>query len=431
MPTRVRYLILILSCSISFVLYLHRYAWGFIKTDMREEFGWDAQDLGRLDGLFTLSYGVAQLPSGMLCDWFGAHLLLGSSVILWSLSLLGFTVAAGMMQMGLWRVTFGVAQASCYPVLNKVSKNWFPISMRTTAQAWIATFFGRGGGAAAFVIIGVLLLGRWQLSWRDALVVLAIVGVVCGIAFVALFRNSPSQHPWSNAAEAHLVTEGDPQAARVTGSTANWPGLLSSVAFWFLLTRGLCSNLADVLFSYWVPHFLRTMKGLSTEEAGWMAALPLVGGALGGLASGIGQSWVIQRTGNRRLARSGAGMIGKLTAALLMLVSLGADSGLAVACIFLLAKFFTDMEQPAEWGAVSDIAGGNAATVFACVNTIGGIGGFVGAELIGSVLKYHDETMAGWNTVFAIIAAEYIVAAACWLFIDPRKVIPDKGSLAP
>src|SRR5690349_15828654 len=74
-PTRVRRLGFALACSLSFLLYLHRYVWGFIKPDLQAEFGWDPVALGWLDSLFVLSYGVAQVPSGMLCDWFGAHLL--------------------------------------------------------------------------------------------------------------------------------------------------------------------------------------------------------------------------------------------------------------------------------------------------------------------------------------------------------------------
>src|SRR5437667_7161969 len=87
--TRVRLLVLGLACGLSFLLYLHRYTWGIIKEDVQKEFGWNTVTLGWMDGLFALSYGVGQVPSGMLCDWFGARLLLGGSVLLWSLALAG------------------------------------------------------------------------------------------------------------------------------------------------------------------------------------------------------------------------------------------------------------------------------------------------------------------------------------------------------
>src|SRR5437867_1310855 len=83
-PTGVRYLVLVLACGISFVLYLHRYVAGFIKEDLRAEFGWDLVKLGWLDSMFNATYGLVQIPSGVLCDWFGARLLLGGSILLWS-----------------------------------------------------------------------------------------------------------------------------------------------------------------------------------------------------------------------------------------------------------------------------------------------------------------------------------------------------------
>src|SRR5205085_485651 len=88
-------LVLGLACGLSFLLYLHRYTWGIIKEDVQKEFGWNTVTLGWMDGLFALSYGVGQVPSGMLCDWFGARLLLGGSVLLWSLALAVGGAAAG------------------------------------------------------------------------------------------------------------------------------------------------------------------------------------------------------------------------------------------------------------------------------------------------------------------------------------------------
>ncbi len=108
-----------------------------------------------------------------------------------------------------------------------------------------------------------------------------------------------------------------------------------------------------------------------------------------------------------------------------MLSVLTLHDAAAVAVVFLMVKFFTDWEQPAEWGATTDLGGRNAATVFAFVNTAGSLGGVVGGLLIGVVLHAHSvediPTAAGWNAVFLITALEYVVAASCWLGIDPRQ----------
>ena len=419
-PTQIRQFVLALACGISFLLYLHRYTWGTVKKNLIDDFGWDTVTLGWLDGLFALTYGIAQIPSGMLCDWFGSRALLGTSILLWSLALGGFAVAKDVASMTAARLIFGVAQAGCYPVLNKVSKNWFPISTRTTAQGWIATFFGRGGGAVSFVLFGTVMLGWWSMPWRWAIAVFSLVGIASGIAFVLLFRNTPREHPWANDAEARLIVAHDAAAAQAKHSRVRWSTLLGSASVWFLFVRALASNMADVLYVYWVPLYLLNEKQLSHVLAGWLAALPLIGGALGGVCSGRLQSELLQRNVGRHWVRRSVGLFGKLLAAGCMLLSLAFHSPVAVLLMFLVVKFFSDAEQPAEWGAVSDIAGRNAATVFACVNTVGALGGFIASLQVGHVLKSF-----GWTAVFVIIAIEYVVAGLAWLFIDTRRLLDD------
>lgn len=434
-PTRVWRLILAMCCCISFLLYLHRYTWGFIKEDIRLEFGWDPRQLGFLDTLFTVSYGAGQIPSGILCDWYGAHLLLGGAILTWSLALALIAVANGVASMAIARLTLGAAQAGAYPMLNKISKNWFPIEQRSTAQGLIATFAGRAGGAASFIIFGAVLVGGLELSWRTAVLVFSAVGIVCGILFLLLFRNTPREHPWASEAEEQRIARGDPAAVVATGAKLNWSALRRSRTFWFLLLRAVFSNMADVLFVYWVPQYLRQLWGLSEARTGWLAALPLIGGAMGGLTSGVLQSRIIRRTGNLRLARTGVGGCGKLAAGVFMALSLLLADPTLIAFTFLAAKFFTDMEQPAEWGTASDIGGGSAATVFACINTVGAVGGTIGGLLIGELLQRNSAvgapTAAGWNLVFAVTAVEYFLAAGCWLFIDSRKPLETAPPVRP
>jgi ACS family glucarate transporter-like MFS transporter/ACS family D-galactonate transporter-like MFS transporter len=418
----VRALVLTLCCALSFLLYLHRYSWGFIKRDVQQEFGWQPVELGWLDSCFVSSYGLGQVPAGMLCDWFGAHALLGSAILLWSLALAGVALATGFASMAVARVTFGAAQAAGYPALSKVSKNWFPVASRTSAQALFATFFGRAGGAASFILFGTVLLGWLHLPWRIAVGVFTLLGLAAGVAFLLLYRNTPRQHPWANAAEADLVAADDPTAACATHSRLDWRVLLRSRTVWFLFLRAVAANMADVLFVYWFPLYLLGERGRDPFHAGWMAALPLLGGALGGVTSGPLQSYWIGRTGRRRWVRSGVALTGKLVAAALMLAALAPVSAAAVACILLVAKFFTDWEQPAEWGTVSDIAGPNAASVFAWVNTFGALGGFVAGPLnglmLGSLAVGGRPTTAGWHALFVLVALEYVVAAGSWLWID-------------
>ena len=140
-----------------------------VKKNISDEFDWDATQLGTLDSIFSATYALGQIPSGILCDWFGPPVLLGSIMTLWSLSMGAIVLATGYGGILAARGMFGLTQAGCYPTLSKVSKLWFPDDIRTTLQAWIATFFGRGGGAVCFILLG-WMLGSLGMPWRTAIV---------------------------------------------------------------------------------------------------------------------------------------------------------------------------------------------------------------------------------------------------------------------
>ena len=146
------------------------------------------------------------------------------------------------------------------------------------------------------------MLGWWEMPWRWAIGLFSVFGIVCGVLFLPNVSQHAARPSWANEAEAQLIVAVDPQAAQATHSLVQWDELLKSVSFWFLLVRAFAANLADVVYVYWVPLYLLEEKQLGHSAAGWLAALPLIGGALGGVCSGSMQSVLIRRTGNRRWA---------------------------------------------------------------------------------------------------------------------------------
>ncbi|HUG93952.1 MAG TPA: MFS transporter, partial [Planctomycetaceae bacterium] len=405
-PTNVRWLIFGLCCAASFTLYLHRYTWGFIKADVQEEFGWNEAELGLLDGVFSVSYGVGQVPTGVLCDWFGPHVLLGSIIALWSLAMGAAALATGMATMFLARVTFGLTQAGCYPTLSKVTKLWFPLSVRTSVQAWVATFFGRGGGALSFVLVGSVLMGGLGLSWRGALGVLTLAGLGFAVAFMLLFRNTPAEHPATNDAEVALIARGHAEPASATRSAVRWATVLRSGTMRVFCLQQFTAAFADSVYVYWIPMFLLLEKRVDTEAAGWMAALPLVGGAVGGVVGGTMQNHLIARGGPRRWIRSLTGAGGLLLATAFMFASLAFDEALAVIAVFCVVKFFSDWSQPTVWGAVTDIAGRNSASVFAVVNTSGSFGAFLAGPTMGLLIMGWTVIRSGESGSLAAASAQ-------------------------
>lgn len=393
-PTNIRWMVFGLASSTSFLLYVHRYTWAFVKADVAEEFGWDAFTLGVLDSCFLASYAIGQIPLGMVGDWFGPRAVLGATIILWSLAMGAAGLAVGQVSMGASRFAFGLAQSGCYSSLTKITKLWFPPNVRTAVQGWVASFFGRSGGAFSYFLFATVMLAWWGLDWRSALYVLTFIGIAFGGLFYFAFRNTPAEHPWANAAEAELVTSADPDSATATRSKVKWKTVFTDRNMRYFLFQQFTSAYADNLYSLWIPLFLLIEKRVDLSAAGWMAALPLLGGACGGMSGGTLQNSLIVRTGNRRWVRSAIGCIGKLMAAILMFVSLGYDSAVTIVWFLFFVKFFGDWSQPTVWGTATDIGGRNSASVFATVNMMGSFAGFVAGPTMGAIIVYFSQNVS-------------------------------------
>jgi hypothetical protein len=237
-----------------------------------------------------------------------------------------------------------------------------------------------------------VLIGWFELTWRQAVLVLTVLGCVFGALFLYLFRNTPKEHPWANDAEADIINEGEVESVSATRSALRWSVVLKSSNMKVFFVQQFTSAFADNVYVYWIPLFLLTAKGVDTKSAGWMAALPLLGGAFGGMIGGKLQSYFIVTTGNRRWSRSWIGLIGKFLATVFIFVSLAFNDAVWIVSVFFVVKFFSDWSQPTVWGTITDIAGRNAASVFGIINTVGSIAAFLAGPLMGLTIMYFSDS---------------------------------------
>ena len=95
---------------------------------------------------------------------FGPRTIIPAAAVLWSLVVAAPGVVSGFWQLFVVRLLFGLVQAPAYPNLGKVTKSWFPLSIRTSLQGIVASFSGRAGAACASLFVASLLIGRVGMS---------------------------------------------------------------------------------------------------------------------------------------------------------------------------------------------------------------------------------------------------------------------------
>ena len=386
--TRVRWLVFALACGASWFLYLHRYTWNFIRPELEKEFGLNNTQLEALFSAFSASYAVGQIPSGVICDLFGAHTFLAVTMALWSLILPFFGMSSTVYQLGGLRFAFGLAQAGCYPALSHVTRTWFPRSSRTIMQGIIVSFFGRSGGAMASIVMGTVLVGLLGFSWRSSLTIMAAAGLAFAVVFWLLYRNRPELDPRVNRAECELIREGEVDAP---GPPVLPPGrVLRNRSMLVFILHQFMNAGADFIYVSLMGSYFIKAHGMDVASAGLLVSLPLWGGALGGVAGGFVNDGLIYATSSRRWSRRLAGFSGHFLACLSMLVAMQPMSGIAVACCLFVVKFCTDSTQPTVWGTCTDLGGRYSATTFSVINTAGNVGQLVTPLLAGGLLDFYS-----------------------------------------
>ncbi|MFP6770525.1 MAG: MFS transporter [Planctomycetaceae bacterium] len=417
-PTNVRWMVFVLGFGTSWLLYLHRYSFALIKPFLKEELGVSNTELGAMDTLFAVTYAGVQFPIGLWGDVAGVHWLLGGLILLWSVSLALHAWAPTQPILYGARALLGAAQAGVFSLVGRLTRSWFPQRVRTTVQGWIGVSAGRLGGLSANLLLMTVMIGILGVKWQLALYILAGVGITHGVAFLTLFRNSPSEHPWSNSEEVELVA-GDaglepekPLKISELVSQMDGRSIRNLVA---VNAASTFSSIADHIYSHWIPLFLVVEYQLKYKEMGIYSALPLLGGAAGGIVGGILSDRLIRWTGSRRWVRSLVGFSGKLLAAITLAVSVVFffDDPYVFCGMLFVVKLFADISLTSRWGTITDIGGRATASVFAFNNSVASFIVMGIPAVYGYISDVH-----GWRVVFWVACGAYVACALTWLLVN-------------
>nr|MCU0748222.1 MFS transporter [Akkermansiaceae bacterium] len=281
MPTR--FLVVVGTFLIALLLYIDRtciqVAGDVIKADLDltdKQFGW-------ILSIFTLGYALAQTPSGILADRFGPRGLLAGVVALWS-ALTAITAAgSGFISMLVIRFVFGASEAGAFPGMARAAFSWFPTRERGLVTG-INFSASRLGGALALPMMVWLIDAA---GWRGAFVFLGVSGIGFAAMWWWFFRDTPEQHPRIRKEELATIMEG---RQKPNHNAANRPpGFMMMIRdrnVLLLMAQYFCSNFTFFFCLSWLFIHVKKTYGLTASDAGWLAALPLLGGAAGNWFSG-------------------------------------------------------------------------------------------------------------------------------------------------
>jgi FSR family fosmidomycin resistance protein-like MFS transporter len=236
---------------------------------IRDDFKLDATQAALVTSVFSMTYGIGQLPAGWLADHLGRKILLAVGILGVALAgvLVGFSATYAMLLVFL--AIMGLAGGGYHPA----STPMISASVEPKKRGRVLGIHGVGGSASYFLapIIAAAIAAAW--GWRSSFLILAIPTAVFGVIFFWLLRRQSA----GNRAQSSAVSQ--TAGAEEAMAPGRWRRLIAFMAL-VVIGGGVAGAMGPFLALYYVDGF-----GLSKATA---ATLPAVANSAGLWASVAG-----------------------------------------------------------------------------------------------------------------------------------------------
>ena len=410
-----RNIVLLLLVLISVVTFLDRINITMASQDIMTELGLSESQWGWVLSVFTISYGLMQVPLGVWGDKRGYRLVLALIVLWWSLftGLTGLAWSFGSLLV--IRFMFGIGEAGSYPCMTGVVVKWYKQHETSTAQGYIWAASRMGGALTPFIVLPVLTL----LGWHWAFYLLAALGVVWAAGWYFWFRDKPAEV--KGISDEELATLPEPIKKSEEKVAIPWRKMMQNRQFWLILAMYFFYAWGSWFFFSWFPRFMEVGRGFDKSELTYVIAIPFVMSMVGNIAGGYLSSKLSLKYG-LKVGRRLLGVGGLAVSALFMFLAAFIPGKMEVFVFLSLAFGVIDLMLPSAWAICSDIGGRYSGAVSGAMNTAGNIGGFVCATAFGYLIEATDN----YNVPLFVITAMLVISAMLFLSINPTKKLVEE-----
>lgn len=256
---------------------------GGMKPQLSEVFNLSAGELGILSSCYLWSYGIMQIPAGLLMDTVGPRRLL---------SLAGLSCALGTMMFGLadtifaacvGRVFIGFGASFAVVGCSKIAAVWFP-PRRFALFMGIMVAVGMLGGAFGLAAVSKIID---SFGWKQSLLGGAVLSLIISVLLWVIIRDKPPTEFFS--------LETIKPAKKVSVLQGLGEVVLCKQDWYAAIYAGLMFVPTLAFGGLWGTPYLVEAHGFSQSDAGLLASLVFIGWVFGGPIYG----WISDYMGKR------------------------------------------------------------------------------------------------------------------------------------
>jgi ACS family D-galactonate transporter-like MFS transporter len=410
---KIRHLILSVLCLMYFIAYIDRVNISVAGPTLRKELGLTPTELGLIFSAFAYPYAAMQIVGGWMADRFGPRRVLAVLSLLWAIATILTGLSWTVASLVGFRILVGVGEGGAFPTATRAFAGWLPVRERGFAQGITHSFARLGGAVTPPLVLAIVV----RYGWREAFYVLGAASLAWTAVWVALFTDTPDEHPWVTASELAEI-RADGESTRAPGEPTPWRQIVSRM--WLVTAVDFCYGWSLWVFLTWLPSYLSDARGFKLDQIALMTTLPLLGGVVGDTLGGVISDAIFRRTGNLRLARRTLLVVGLGGAFMFILPAIVTGSALGAVCLLAAAFFFLELTNAVLWTLPLDIAGRYAGTAGGIMNTGFGVAGMISPVVFGVLIQRTGR----YDLPFLISAGLLLAGALCSLGIDPTlKVV--------
>jgi ACS family glucarate transporter-like MFS transporter len=394
------------AAGFALVSYLERTNISIAAELMIPALGITKIQMGEIFTSFLLGYAVFQVPGGIAGDKLGPRVTLGLSAVVWAgmTALTGWVpeLLRGRPHAAFWalaaiRFVLGAAEATTFPVANRVVRNWVAPPGRALANAVV--FLGTSlASATAGPLVSVLML---RIGWERAFEVCALPALALGVVWWALAQDYPGGSPQRTQKDCGAGEAGLRDAAPL------W-SLLRQRNVILLILSYVSEGYVLFIFVFWLYIYLVEQRGFTMMRGGWATSVPwlaaLAISPLGGIACDRLSMRMGRLAGAKRVIMVGYAASG----ALLFLAAYAGARWVAVGALSLSVAALMSAES-SFWVSAAHLSEERAGALSGVMN-MAGIAGGIASTMLVPVLTEHfgwlaafgsGAAMAVWCVVFA------------------------------
>jgi ACS family tartrate transporter-like MFS transporter len=406
-PRRIAWRLLPFLWLLYLIAYLDRANVAFANLEMSRDLEFSDSVFGLGAGIFFVGYVLLEIPGAVIVERWSARRWFARIMISWGL----ITALVGLVNTALQfysaRFLLGAAEAGFYPGILVYLKHWVRAQDRAKAIA-IFTTATTVANVIGSPLAGAILRVHWfgLSGWRWIFILEGIPALVFGAITLFYLPDRPEQAAWLDKGEREWITAELDHERKTTAASRThsiWEALRQREVVQLALIYFLGSN-GVYGFTLWFATILKRASGFSTSTVTLLGALPFLAASIAVLANG----WHSDRTQERRWHAAGALFLAAIFLSLVMAFASNIWAQFACFTLFAACVF---AYQPVFWALPTTFLGESAAAAsVGFINSVGGLGGFVGPYVIGYLSSRTGSFTYGLSwLLFDLLAAGVLV----------------------